>query len=161
MYDAEYPFYEIALRLGAAMLGGAILGIEREAKRKPAGLRTNMLVSLGAAATILLTLDMCREVAAFAAQVNATETRVPNLDPLRVIAGVIGGVGFLGAGAIFKSEGDVEGLTTAAAIWTSAAIGMACGAGRFEIAATTVVLAFMILAVVDWITRAVTPRESR
>lgn len=159
MYDAEYPFYEIALRLLAAMAGGAVLGIEREVRQKPAGLRTNMLVSLGAAATILLTLDMCREVAAFAAQVDASRTRVPNLDPLRVLAGVIGGVGFLGAGAIFKSEGDVEGLTTAAAIWTSAAIGMACGAGRFEIAATTVVLAFVILAVVDWISRAVAPRK--
>lgn len=159
MYDAEYPFYEIAMRLLAAMVGGAVLGIEREVRRKPAGLRTNMLVSLGAAATILLTLDMCREVAAFAAQVNVAETRVPNLDPLRVLAGVIGGVGFLGAGAIFKSDGDVEGLTTAAAIWTSAAIGMACGAGRFEIAATTVILAFVILAVVDWVSRAVAPRK--
>lgn len=160
MYDAEYPFYEIAMRLGAAMLGGAILGVERQAKRKPAGLRTNMLVSLGAAATVLLTLDMCREVAAFAAQVDASQTRVPNLDPIRVIAGVIGGVGFLGAGAIFKSEGDVEGLTTAAAVWTSAAIGMACGAGRFEIAGTTVILAFVILAIVDLISRALAPRKS-
>lgn len=161
MYDAEYPFYEIAMRLGAAMLGGAILGIERQAKRKPAGLRTNMLVSLGAAATMLLTLDMCREMAALAMQVDISQTRVPNLDPLRTVSGIIGGVGFLGAGAIFKSEGDVEGLTTAAAIWTSAAIGMACGAGRFEIAATTVVLAFVILAVVDWVSRTVAPRETR
>ena len=161
MYEPEYPFYEIALRLLAAMLGGAILGIEREVKSKPAGLRTNMLVSLGAAATVLLTLDMCREVAAFAMQTDASRTRVPNLDPIRTIAGIIGGVGFLGAGAIFKSDGDVGGLTTAATIWASAAIGMACGAGRFEIAGTTVILAFVILAVLHWITRAVTPRESR
>jgi putative Mg2+ transporter-C (MgtC) family protein len=160
MYEAEYPFYEIALRLVAAMVGGAILGIEREAKHKPAGLRTNMLVSLGAAATMLLTLDLCREVAAFAMQTDASKTHVPNFDAIRTVAGVIGGIGFLGAGAIFKSQGDVEGLTTAAAIWTSGAIGLACGAGRFEIAGTTVVLAFVILAIVDWITRAVAPRKS-
>jgi putative Mg2+ transporter-C (MgtC) family protein len=159
MYDAEYPFYEIALRLLAAMVGGAVLGIEREVRQKPAGLRTNMLVSLGAAATMLLTLDLCREVAAFAAVTDASKTHVPNFDAIRTVAGVIGGIGFLGAGAIFKSEKDVEGLTTAAAIWTSGAIGLTCGAGRFEIAATTVVLAFIILAVVDWITRAVVPRK--
>lgn len=160
MYETEYPFWEVAMRLLAALVGGALLGIEREAKSKPAGLRTNMLVSVGAAATMLLTLDLCREVAEFAMKTDVSKTHVPNFDAIRTVAGVIGGIGFLGAGSIFKSGGDVEGLTTAAAIWVSGAIGLACGAGRFEIAATTVVLSLVILTVVDGIAHALIPKKA-
>jgi putative Mg2+ transporter-C (MgtC) family protein len=91
---------------------------------------------------------------------DASKTHVPNLDPLRTVAGVIGGIGFLGAGSIFKSSGDVEGLTTAAAIWVSGAIGLACGAGRYEIAGTTVLLALVILAAVDGIAHVFTGKKS-
>ncbi len=160
MYEAEFPYWEVAARLAAALVGGALLGIERESKSKPAGLRTNMLVSVGAAATMLLTLDLCREVAEFALENDLKKVYVPNLDPLRTVAGVIGGIGFLGAGSIFKSGKDVEGITTAAAIWVSGAIGLACGAGRFSIAATTVVLSLIILAVVDGITHAWAGKKS-
>lgn len=155
MYESEFPLWDVAIRLIAALIAGACVGFEREAKSKPAGLRTNMLVSIGAAATMLLTLDLSREVAEFAAKTDYSKTHVPNFDVIRTIAGIIGGIGFLGAGSIFKSEGDVEGLTTAAAIWTSGAIGMACGAGRYEIAATTVVLALVILALMDGLSRAI------
>lgn len=151
MSDADLTIWMIAARLAAAAIGGAALGYERERRDKPAGLRTIMLVSVGAAATMLLTIDLCQTTAKLMEAAGHT----PNLDPTRAIAGVIGGIGFLGAGSIFKSRGDVEGLTTAAAIWTSGAIGLACGAGRFAIAATTALLALAILHVIGQIERTV------
>lgn len=111
----------ILLRLVLALVGGAVLGWEREWRNKPAGLKTHMLVSLGSAAFILAGLNFYKEMGAAA---------VPSSnDMLKVLAGVIGGVGFLGAGAIMRSGGNVHGLTTAATIWLAAAIGVAAGFG--------------------------------
>lgn len=110
----------IAIRVGLALLAGAVLGVDRELKRKPAGLRTHALVSVGAAVVILVTISASRG------------------DPdavSRAIQGAITGIGFLGAGVImqFEAERRIEGLTTAASIWVAAALGMACGAGFVEI----------------------------
>ena len=115
----EFP--EIALRLGAALVAGGLIGLDREVKKRPAGLQTHALVSLGAAITVL--------AVAGASPGSA--------DPLsRAVQGIITGIGFLGAGVIMQYERErrVEGLTTAASIWTAAALGMACGAGYLALA---------------------------
>ena len=103
-------YVDVFLRLGAAVIAGAIIGFDRELRQKPAGLRTMALVALGSA------------VFTVAATVDAASTS-------RVIQGVITGVGFLGAGAIIRgrTEESVRGLTTAASIWLAAAVGVACG----------------------------------
>ena len=105
---------DVFLRLAAAVGAGALIGLDRELRRKPAGLRTLALVALGSAVFILETIDPAR------AYTDATS---------RVIQGVVTGVGFLGAGAIMRTAGEesVRGLTTAASIWLAAAMGVACG----------------------------------
>ena len=105
-------YLDVFLRLGAAVLAGAVIGFNREIHQKPAGLRTMALVALGAAVFVVAT--------ASAATVDSTS---------RVIQGVITGVGFLGAGSIIRgqTEESVRGLTTAASIWLAAAVGVACG----------------------------------
>jgi putative Mg2+ transporter-C (MgtC) family protein len=112
----------IAIRVAAALLAGAILGIDRELKHKPAGMRTHSMVSIGAAVVVLATIG--------SSQGDADATS-------RAIQGIITGIGFLGAGVIMQheEEGRVEGLTTAASIWVAAALGIACGAGLVELVA--------------------------
>ena len=125
----------IVLRLGLAVILGAAIGYEREMKGKDAGLRTHMLVSLGAAIFVLVPSASGMQIA----------------DMSRVMQGVIAGVGFLGAGAILKQENDrvVKGLTTAASIWVVAAIGVAAGYGREATAVASTVIALFVLAVVN------------
>jgi putative Mg2+ transporter-C (MgtC) family protein len=134
----ELSWLEILLRVGlAAVLGGAI-GFERELREREAGLRTHMLVSVGAA---LFTL-----VSAFA----WTDWQFSNasgvvFDPTRIAAQVVTGIGFLGAGAIIRQGLSVRGLTTAATLWVVAAIGMATGAGFYSAAVITTVLVLFSL----------------
>ncbi|HLC50447.1 MAG TPA: MgtC/SapB family protein [Candidatus Nanoarchaeia archaeon] len=118
---------EIWLRLVTAAIAGGLIGMEREVVHKPAGVRTHMLVSLGSAIFILVTIQS-----------------LPN-EAARIIAGIATGVGFLGAGTIFKSKSDVQGLTTAASIWTVAAVGLAVGLGYYLITSISVVLVLIIL----------------
>jgi putative Mg2+ transporter-C (MgtC) family protein len=127
---------EAWLQLIAAIFLGGLLGWERQSGGKPAGLRTHILVSLGAA-----TFTM---VASYLTNSNA-----PPLsgDPTRVIQGVITGIGFLGAGVIIHEQGGVHGLTTAASIWIAGALGAACGAGALWLAALTAVHALVVLRV--------------
>jgi len=113
-----------------AVLCGAVIGAEREWHGKPAGLRTNILICLGAAIFTLISAQI-------AAQYNS--------DVTRIAAQVVAGIGFIGAGAIIRAEGGVHGLTTAATIWLVAAIGMCCGAGFYRIAVMATVLAFLVL----------------
>ncbi|HUH58775.1 MAG TPA: MgtC/SapB family protein [Candidimonas sp.] len=124
----------IVIRLSMAILLGAAIGYERELRGKAAGLRTHMLVSLGAAIFILVPLQSHMEVA----------------DASRVLQGIISGVGFLGAGAIikFSSDGEIKGLTTAASVWVAAAIGIAAGMGLEATAVVSTLAALFILAVV-------------
>ncbi len=123
----------VARLLLAAVLGGA-LGYQRERSGKAAGLRTHMLVAIGAALFVLVP-----------AQAGMTVG-----DMSRVIQGIVTGVGFLGAGAIIKhaSEQSVQGLTTAAGVWMTAAIGIACGLGREATALLSTVLALIVLTAV-------------
>jgi putative Mg2+ transporter-C (MgtC) family protein len=127
----------IVLRLTVAALLGGLLGIEREHKGKAAGIRTHMLVAMGSALFVLVSQQ---------AGIIAT-------DMSRVIQGLIAGIGFLGAGTILKghAEEKVQGLTTAAGIWMTAAIGMAAGLGLEVTAVLSTLLALGIFSVVPWI----------
>ncbi|MFQ5669222.1 MAG: MgtC/SapB family protein [Acidobacteriota bacterium] len=129
---------ETVLRLGMAVLLGGMLGLEREAMRKAAGLRTHMMVSLGAAAFTLVTFEIFEAVMGMMDQTRS--------DPIRIVEGVIGGVGFLGAGTIIRSRGSLEGVTTASSIWVVGAVGLSCGAGYFHVAAIITGLAIVIIS---------------
>ena len=139
-----------AVRLGLALLAGAIVGVDRELKRKPAGLRTHALVSIGSALVVLIVLS-----------------GGPGLnpgDPLsRALQGIITGIGFLGAGVIMQYEHErrVEGLTTAASIWAAAGLGMACGAGLVELAAIALGAVLLVLIGGEIIERALGDRNSK
>jgi putative Mg2+ transporter-C (MgtC) family protein len=112
---------------------GAVLGLEREYRGKAAGLRTNTLITIGAALFTLLSMRL---------GVAPNETD-------RIAAQIVTGVGFLGAGAILRSQHNVHGLTTAATIWVNAAIGMAAGSGQFLLAISATAIAFLTLVVLD------------
>ena len=137
----EISDLELLARLGLAALLAALIGIERESRDQPAGLRTHVLVSLGAA---LFTLVSAYAFADFRRpSPDGSQTFV---DPTRIAAQIVTGVGFLGAGAIIRQGLTVRGLTTAAALWISAAIGMASGAGYYlgAVATTAIVLASLV-----------------
>jgi putative Mg2+ transporter-C (MgtC) family protein len=135
--EFNLTFTEIVIRLILAIVLGAVIGLEREFSGKPAGLRTHMMVSLGAAAFTVVTLQV------FGAVMGAMEqTRA---DPIRIVEGIIGGIGFLGAGTIIRARGTVEGITTAAGIWVVGAVGLACGAGYKLVALAIVVFAVVII----------------
>ena len=132
-------FVRITVRLSLAAIFGALLGIERETKGKAAGVRTHMLVAVSCALFVLIP------------QMSGTT----NADITRVIQGVIAGVGFLGAGAIIKGRDDesVRGLTTAAGIFMTAAIGIAAGLGREATALLSTLLALLIFSIAPIIVR--------
>jgi putative Mg2+ transporter-C (MgtC) family protein len=126
-------FVRIIIRLLAAMLFGAVIGFQREKIGKPAGLRTHMLVSLGAALFVIAPL------------VGGMD-----LDGLsRVIQGLATGIGFIGGGAILKlhEQREIEGLTTAAGIWMTAAVGVAVGLGRLSLGLLSTILTLIILTI--------------
>ena len=126
---------ETALRLGASLIVGAILGLNRELHGKPAGLRTHALVSLGAALATIVVLKS--PDGSLAADQNAIS---------RVVQGVLTGIGFLGAGVILRDPaGHVTGLTTAATIWICAVFGMICGLGYWAILGIAVGLTAIVL----------------
>ena len=130
----------VVVRVGLASLLGALLGAERERAGKAAGLRTHMLVALGAALFVLFPVEAGMELA----------------DLSRVIQGVATGIGFIGAGTILKrADGDqVQGLTTAATIWLTGAIGMAVGAGQLWLPIVCTITAWLILfALARWESR--------
>ncbi|CAN5550607.1 hypothetical protein BH20CHL7_BH20CHL7_04990 [soil metagenome] len=122
--------FDIVARLVVAAVLGALIGLEREIHEHPAGMRTHLLVSLGSAAFTVLSIH------AFQA---------PGADPARIAAQIVAGVGFLGAGAILKEGATIRGLTTAASLWSVAAVGMAAGAGSWVVAITATVLVLLSL----------------
>lgn len=118
---------QLILRLVLAMILGALVGLEREMHDRPAGLRTHMLVCIGAALFAIISLS------------------VGDADPARIAAGVVTGIGFLGAGAIFRSKDHIKGLTTAADLWVVAAIGLAAGVGEYMLALIAALIVFLVL----------------
>lgn len=126
------------VRLLVATLLGGVIGFEREAKDRPAGLRTHMLTALAAALFTVLTVELHAD---FNRQDPDTSA-----DPLRIVEAVTAGVAFLAAGAIIQSRGKVHGLTTGAGMWLSGAVGVACGSGHYVLAVIPTVLATIVLA---------------
>ncbi len=124
------PPGDLTVRLLLAAGLGAAIGIEREFRRKPAGLRTNILIALGSALFTTMSIEMANGGGS----------------PDRVAAQVVTGIGFVGAGAILRSRGSVHGMTTAATIWVNAAVGMAAGAGRFAMASVATLITLIVLA---------------
>jgi len=114
----------------AAGLGAAI-GLEREYRQKPAGLRTNILIAVGSALFTIMSLAMTGR----------------DGDPGRIAAQVVTGIGFLGGGAIMRNRDTVHGMTTAATIWVVAAIGLAAGSGQYSLATFTTALTLIVLVV--------------
>jgi putative Mg2+ transporter-C (MgtC) family protein len=128
----DLPLYvEPALRLVLAALLGAVLGVEREWHYRTAGLRTNTLIALGSAIYTLISIQMV----------------APGGDATRIPSTVVNGIGFLGGGAILRTNGTIRGLTTAATIWVNAAIGMAAGAGHYALAVSGTITALLVLTV--------------
>ncbi len=133
---------ELILRLALAALLGAVVGLEREWRDRTAGLRTHMLVCLGSA---VFTVVSAYGFSEWYNQVPVNERSTIVSDPTRIAAQIVTGIGFLGAGAIFRSDDGVRGLTTAASLWMMAAIGLASGAGYYELAVAATVLMLLIL----------------
>lgn len=131
----EAPLF---FRLAAACLLGGLIGMERSVHGQAAGLRTQMLVAVGSALAMIVSLEFGRVYG---------NTHVANLsvDPARVAYGVMGGIGFLGAGAIMRYGLDVHGLTTAASLWCTSAVGLACGFGMFTVALFATALVLLVL----------------
>lgn len=125
---------EMILRLVVSVLLGAVVGYERERDNQPAGLRTHMILVLGACLAMILSINIGAE---------------HGTDPARLAAQVIAGIGFLGAGAILRYGFNVKGLTTAATLWTMAIVGMAVGYGYYLISVVTTALMLIILSVVN------------
>lgn len=131
--------HEIVMRLLCATFLGGLIGLERELHSQPAGLRTHVILTIGSTIAMCLSINVAiqfRDVAL-------------NGDPERIAAQVISGVGFLGAGAIFRYGPGVKGLTTAASLWTTAVIGLAVGAGAYVMASVATALVLFVLVALD------------
>jgi putative Mg2+ transporter-C (MgtC) family protein len=134
---------EIALRLACAMLVGSLIGLEREFTHRPAGLRTHILVALGACVVSILGEMLFNHYHALGA----------SPDPARLSAQVITGVGFLGAGTIMKEGASVKGLTTAASVWAVACLGIAAGFGAYGLTLLGMVLTIITLTIFEALQR--------
>ena len=125
----------MVIRLFLATIFGSVIGLEREIHGKVAGFRTHALVSLGSALVMIISIDL------YTAYQGAA-----SVDPSRIAAQVVSGIGFLGAGAIIRFRSGITGLTTAASLWVASAIGLACGAGFYKHASAAVILTLFVLA---------------
>ena len=155
--DPDVPLHpavdltDIGLRLLAALAVGMIIGLDREWRGKPVGIRTLALVSLGAALVCVTTVHL----RAISGEPEAIARVVSG-----VIEGVMTGIGFLGAGAVLQRHGgDVEGLTTAATVWVTAALGIACGLASWTIVAIGVGLTIVVLVLMNPVDRWVEKRR--
>lgn len=137
MHPSEFDeFHEILGRLAVAMLLGALIGINRDLHRKPAGLRVMAIVSIGSA------------LAAMVMILIAFKQQPPDYNGVsRVFQGILQGIGFLGAGVIIHGRNDIHGLTTASSIWLTAVLGVACGLGLWQFAFATVIVTYVVLTV--------------
>lgn len=138
---------EILIPLLLAMGLGGLVGVERELSRKAAGLRTNILICVGAAAFTLVSREFGR----------VGET----VDISRVAAQIVTGIGFLGAGSIIQARGEIHGMTTAATIWVVAAIGLAAGAEYYSLAVVTTGLVILALLIMGWLETAIARKWER
>ena len=128
------PLTDMLLRIGLSLVLGGIIGFERERDSQPAGLRTHMILVVGACLAMMLSVNIA----------TAAGT-----DPTRLAAQVVSGIGFLGAGAILRSGFNVKGLTTATTLWTMAIVGLALGVGYYAVASITTLVLMIVLSVLD------------
>lgn len=139
---------EIIIRLGIASILGGLIGFERELHGKVAGFRTHSLVALGSALMMLVSIELFK----------IYQGTAP-VDPGRIAAQVVAGIGFIGAGTIIRSGTSIKGLTTAAGLWTASGIGLACGLGFFRAAFAATVITLLVLVVFSWIGRKLGARD--
>jgi putative Mg2+ transporter-C (MgtC) family protein len=138
---------ELVTRLLTAALLGAALGFERELRQKSAGLRTNILITIGSALFTLMSYELAAGVS--------------GADPGRLAAQIVTGIGFLGAGAIIHRDGGVLGLTTAATIWVNAAVGVAVGGGEYRLAFIATIITVVVLLLLQPLERGIDRRFAR
>jgi putative Mg2+ transporter-C (MgtC) family protein len=135
---------EATIRILLAGCLGFFVGLDREMKHRTLGLRTNMLVAIGSALFGILALEIF--------EIARSHADVAQIDPSRIVEGIIGGIGFLGAGAIIQGRGDIKGGTTAAAIWTLGGVGLACGFGLYGLALIATAIILVVLALIGFFT---------
>lgn len=128
----------IVMRLFIAFVLGSVIGYERQARNKSAGLRTHILVCIGSCLIMTLSVNL-----------YSTVQGLTNADPARLAAQVVSGIGFLGAGSIITNKGSVTGLTTAASLWVVAGLGLAVGCGNYVGAITTTIIGFLTLTILS------------
>jgi putative Mg2+ transporter-C (MgtC) family protein len=143
------PPLDAVLRTFMAVIVGCLIGLDRELRKKPAGMRTHILISLAAALFTLITFELHTQFAG--------EDGNRTADPVRIIEAVTAGVAFLAAGAIIQSRRGVQGLTTGANMWLAGALGVACGGGYYVLAVIGTVFALIVLVVLAkleaWLTK--------
>jgi len=144
-FPENYPFplYEAFLRIGLSALIGAVIGLERERRKQPAGLRTHAVLSVGSCLITLVSIY------------TAYEYGGEHSDPTRITAQIVSGIGFLGAGAILRFGLTVKGLTTAASLWSTAGLGMAVGSGMYVLSVFTTLVMLFLLSMVSRIEKEV------
>jgi putative Mg2+ transporter-C (MgtC) family protein len=139
---------DMVIRLCLGFLAGAIIGFERSSRHQIAGLRTHILIALGATLLMILSIWLPQHF-----------NSLKNGDPGRIAAQVVSGIGFLGAGAIVRLGNNVKGLTTAASLWLIAAVGLAIGAGAYTAALAAEVLSLITLVALDYFEKKLFPSE--
>ena len=151
----EFFSIDFLIRIGAALVLGFILGLERELTNKYAGLRTHILVSLGACAFTIISIY---GFPSYATGDNIILDQATGIrDTGRVAAQVVSGIGFIGAGAVLRNGPMIIGLTTAATLWISAAIGMICGVAMYDVAITTTLVSVAVLTLIRVLERKILP----
>jgi len=153
-------FYEIYPRIFLAVLLGALIGLEREFTQKSAGLRTHILVTLGATIFTLVSMsDFYHGIThvPYANDPNDTMTH----DPSRVAAQIVAGIGFIGGGAVLRYGTTVRGLTTAASLWSMASIGMLVGIGQYRLSIVSTIVIFLVLFTIGKIERMFFSKHAR
>ncbi|NGP18274.1 MgtC/SapB family protein [Devosia aurantiaca] len=137
LVETYLPTHIILIRLAIAAVLGGIIGFEREINTAEAGLRTHILIAVAAALFTILAFEIFHTIG------DATGSQA---DPIRAVEAVTAGIAFLGAGAIFRDGGGVQGLTTGAGMWLAGAVGLATALGHYVVAAATALLAVLVLA---------------
>jgi putative Mg2+ transporter-C (MgtC) family protein len=149
--STHLSFTTLALRLLAAVLLGSVIGIDREWRSRPAGLRTHMLTSLAAALFTILTIEIVNS--------NLLLPENSRGDPIRIIEAVTAGVAFLAAGTIIRGESGVRGLTTGAGMWLAGALGVGAGLGQFSIAILAAFLGLIVISLLGWAEKSMQSRK--
>jgi putative Mg2+ transporter-C (MgtC) family protein len=147
----DVTIHEAVVRLALAIALSAVVGIDRELRHKPLGLRTNMLVALGAASFSLMALQLV--------DLMRDSPTIVQIDPVRVMEAIVGAIGFLGAAAIIQGRFEIVGATTGASIWVVGGLGMACGFGFYALAFTIAVAGLLVRTVLGFITARLAPER--